>query len=227
MSFVDSLCVRLAYQANNIQLLEQALTHRSFGGSNNERLEFLGDALLDLVIGEALFHQFSDQKEGVLSRYRAELVKGKALAEVARELKLNEVVRLGSGERKSGGANRDSILADSLEALLGAIYLDADFNVAKTLVLSLFEVRLSSIASTAREKDAKTALQEALQAKKLQIPEYQLEKTSGEQHQQTFYVRCVLTDINKTVSEQGRSKKIAEQQAAASMLSLLQFEQIV
>ena len=227
MSVVNQLCLRLNYQAGNIALLEQALTHRSFGGTNNERLEFLGDALLDLVIGEALYHQFPEQKEGILSRYRAELVKGSSLADLAREIGLNDVVRLGSGEKKSGGANRDSILADSFEAVLGAIYLDKGFAAGKDLILSLFKTRLEGIANTAKNKDPKTALQEKLQAKKYQLPLYVLEKTSGEQHQQIFFVSCELQENSKKVTEQGRSKKLAEQNAAASMLALLEQDNLL
>lgn len=227
MSALNELCQRLNYEPENILLIAQAVTHRSFGDTNNERLEFLGDALLDLVIGEALFHQFSQQKEGVLSRYRAELVKGSALAKLGREIGLNEVVRLGSGEKKSGGANRDSILADSFEAVLGAVYLDKGFEYSKALVLMLFATRLQDIENAARDKDPKTALQEKLQASKLQLPNYQLERTSGPQHQQTFYVSCELQDISRKISEQGRSKKLAEQSAAASMLALLEQENLL
>ncbi|NRB37505.1 MAG: ribonuclease III [Pseudomonadales bacterium] len=227
MSALKELCLRLNYQADNVRLIEQAVTHRSFGGSNNERLEYLGDALLDLVIGEALFHQFAEQKEGVLSRYRAELVKGSALAELARELGLSHVIRLGSGEKKSGGADRESILADSFEAILGAIYLDKGFDYSKTLVLILFASRLQGIEVSAKNKDPKTALQEILQAQKYQLPLYQLEKATGQQHQQTFFVSCILQDLKKDVTEQGRSKKIAEQNAAASMLILLEKENLL
>lgn len=227
MSTLENLCQRLDYKPNNLTLLEQAITHRSFAGDNNERLEFLGDALLDLIIGEALFHQFSDKKEGVLSRYRAELVKGQTLAQLALELGLNEIIRLGSGERKSGGANRDSILADSFEALLGAIYLDSGFDQCQHVVQTLFKERLLTISSSAKDKDPKTALQEKLQAKKQGLPVYVLEKSSGQQHKQTFYVSCEVSELNKKIEEKGRSKKIAEQSAAAAMLALLEQEQLL
>lgn len=227
MSFIDPLCAKLSYRPRDTRLLEQALSHKSFTDSNNERLEFLGDALLDMVIGEALYHQFPDQKEGILSRFRAELVKGESLANLAKELHLNELIRLGAGERKSGGEHRPSILADSFEALLGAIYLDGGFEQGKKIVLFLFESRLAEIASTAKNKDPKTALQESLQALKLQIPLYQLVKTSGQQHQQTFFVSCILADLKKEVCEKGRSKKVAEQNAAAAMLDLLENENLL
>ncbi|CAA0100328.1 Ribonuclease 3 [BD1-7 clade bacterium] len=221
MSSLPSLLERLQYQPKDDALIRQALTHRSFGKDHNERLEFIGDALLDLVVGDALFQRFPEKPEGELSRFRAELVKGETLAELALDLDLGSYVRLGQGERKSGGGKRQSILANTFEAIIGAIYMEAGFDAARQTSLQLFERLIDSIEQRASHKDPKTTLQEHLQAQKRKLPIYQLESTSGQQHSQTFLVSCRLVDQDVSVEASGRSKKLAEQQAAALMLEQL------
>lgn len=203
---------RLGYQFKQPELLEQALTHRSCKGQHNERLEFLGDAVLSLVIAEALFEQFPKTREGDLTRMRAALVKGVTLAEVAQELQLAEYLRLGPGELKSGGFRRESILADALEAILGAIYLDTGMAACKERILFWFESRLLSIAP-GQQKDSKTLLQEYLQGLRLALPVYDVIATVGEAHQQTFTVRCSIAGMSPFVAT-GSSRRKAEQDAA-------------
>lgn len=205
-------------------LVQQALTHRSFSTDNNERLEFIGDAIIDLIIAEALYQQFPDKPEGELSRYRAELVRAATLADIAREIKLNSLVRLGDGERKSGGADRESILSGALEALLGAVYLVAGLAECQRIASLLFADRLKKIEDTALKKDAKTALQEWLQSRNQPLPQYQLLKTAGKQHHQTFYMACYVPGLEKTVEAEGTSKKMAEQHAAQLMLDWINKE---
>lgn len=219
---LDHLYQQLNYHPNNHSLFEQAVTHRSFSRDHNERLEFLGDAVLDLVIGEALYHQWSDRREGELSRYRAELVNGSYLANKARHLKLNQVIRLGSGERKTGGAERESIMAGTFEAIFGAIYLDAGYEVAKNILLSLFAEDIQHIGQRANNKDAKTRLQEWVQANKKGLPVYTLLRTCGQDHQQIFTMQCEITGLALKTVQEGSSKKMAEQLAAENMLSLLE-----
>src|SRR5690554_992037 len=166
------LCQQLGIEFNDEALLLQALTHRSAAAKNNERLEYLGDAILNFVIAEELFHRFPQAKEGKMSRLRASLVKGETLAEIARELKLGEVLILGQGELKSGGFRRESILADAVEALLGALLLDSNFETVKPLILRLYDERLDAIDVTETVKDPKTRLQELLQSRKLPLPLY-------------------------------------------------------
>lgn len=226
---MSAICTWLAetgYQPQQAKLFEQALTHRSYSQDNNERLEFLGDALLDLIIGEALYHQFPQKREGDLSRFRAELVKGETLAQIARELGFSPYLRLGTGEKKSGGGDRDSILAGSFEAVIGAIYLDSDFHHCQQWVSNLFAERLASITDIAEMKDPKTALQELLQARFNSLPDYQLIKTTGKQHQQVFHVACSVAKTGQQVVAKGSSKKLAEQNAARQMLGILQKEAI-
>jgi ribonuclease-3 len=202
-------------------LIEQALTHRSAGPLNNERLEFLGDALLGLIIAEALLERFPRASEGELSRRRATLVNKEALAGVARGLRLGDYLRLGSGELRTGGHARDSILADAFEALLGAIYLDQDFATARQVVLSVFDEPLSDGANRDAGKDPKTRLQEWLQARQLGLPDYEVIDIHGEQHAQRFSVRCRLAGDSREAVGDGSSRRRAEQQAAETMLALL------
>jgi ribonuclease-3 len=199
-------------------LLEQALTHRSAGSSNNERLEFLGDALIGFVIAEALLEAFPGADEGSLSRMRASVVKRESLARLARDLDLGSYLRLGSGELRAGGYTRDSILSDALEAVLGAVYLDAGYDSAHEVVLRLFEEPLRLAVAQRGGKDPKTRLQELLQARKRPLPEYDVTDIGGTQHAQSFTVTCVLPDELRASQGVGSSRRRAEQAAAAAML---------
>lgn len=219
---LDHFFRQLNYRPHNAALFEQALTHRSFSRDHNERLEFLGDAVLDLVIGEALYRQLPDKREGELSRFRADLVNGAYLAVKARQMGLHRLIRLGSGERKTGGADRDSILAGAFEAVFGALYLDAGYEQTRAAALAQFADDLAVIDQHGSRKDAKTRLQESLQAAKRDLPVYRLLKTSGQDHRQTFTVQCEIADLALITAESGSSKKMAEQNAAESMLALLQ-----
>lgn len=216
-----ALCRALGYQFTDTALLEQALTHRSCGNHNNERLEFLGDSILNFVIAEALYHQFPKAKEGQLSRLRARLVKGVTLAEIAREMNLGDCLRLGSGELKSGGFNRASILADAVEAIIGAIYLDAGFAACQERVLAWYSARLAELCLSDTHKDAKTRLQEFLQSRKSSLPVYHLTKVEGEAHEQTFYIECEVAMLEQRTLGEGGSRRIAEQQAASQALAKL------
>lgn len=211
----------LGYRFRDEELLERALTHRSVGASNNERLEFLGDAVLGLVISEALYHRFPRVEEGDLSRLRAHLVKRERLAEVAQELSLGELLHLGGGERKSGGRRRDSILADAVEALLAAVYLDGGYGAAHELVERLFESRIRALPEPEALKDPKTRLQEHLQGQGAQRPEYRLIEEQGEAHSRQFHVLCQLPDQSLRVEGFGRSRRQAEQAAARAALDRL------
>lgn len=203
-------------------LLLQGLTHRSAGPLNNERLEFLGDALIGFVVAEALCARFPVADEGNLSRMRASLVKRESLAKLARGLDLGDYLRLGAGELRTGGHARDSILADALEAVLGAVYLDAGFEVARKVVLDLFGGRIEQIDGEQAGKDPKTRLQEWLQSRKRPIPEYVLINIGGTQHDQVFTVSCVLNDAAISTQGQGTSRRRAEQAAAESMLEKIE-----
>jgi len=203
------------------ELMAQALTHRSAGPANNERLEFLGDALLGLVIAEALWQRFPEADEGELSRRRAALVNKQSLAEVARSLRLGDYLRLGAGELRTGGHARDSILADGLEAVIGAVYLDQGLTVAREMLLRLFAGPLASVERRRALKDPKTRLQEALQSKRRPLPEYEVVDVSGQQHAQRFAVRCRLLDAERATIGQGTSRRRAEQDAAERMLERL------
>jgi ribonuclease-3 len=205
-------------------LLTQALTHRSAGPTNNERLEFLGDALLGLVIAETLWERFPDADEGELSRRRAALVNKESLAALSRELGVGDYLKLGSGELRSGGFARDSILADALEALLGAVYVDKGFEQSRAMVLRLFERPLQQIARGDAIKDPKTRLQELLQAARRPLPSYEVVDISGSQHAQSFVVRCRLEHDHREVEGKGTSRRRAEQAAAEEMLNQLSEE---
>ncbi|QIK37115.1 ribonuclease III [Caldichromatium japonicum] len=211
----------LGHRFQREDLLVQALTHRSFGAANNERLEFLGDALLGFVIAEILLERFPTANEGTLSRMRAALVKREALAALARDLRLGEVLRLGAGELRTGGHARDSILADALEAVFGAVYLDAGFERARAVVLERFASRLAQIDASESGKDPKTRLQEWLQGARRPLPDYQVLAIEGEQHDQIFTVSCQLQDAELMTQGTGTSRRRAEQSAAERMLELL------
>ena len=218
----ERLTLKLGYQFNDIRLLHEALTHRSVAGGNNERLEFLGDSIVNFIIAEALYQKFPLAKEGELSRLRANLVKGDTLAKVAKEIGLGDCLKLGIGELKSGGFRRISILADALEAIIAAIYLDSDFNACAAVVAKLFDKRLNDVKIDASLKDAKTQLQEFLQAKKLPLPDYEVERIEGDAHDQTFYMYCRVSSLNEQSKGSGMSRRKAEQEAAMKLLHILQ-----
>ncbi len=213
------------YAFHDQDLLRQALTHRSAGPPHNERLEFLGDALVNLIVADALFMRWPKADEGALTRARAELVRESALAGLARQMQLGEHLLLGSGELKSGGHRRDSILADSLEALAGAIYLDAGYEACRKSVLPWFQPGIEALPSGRVDKDAKTRLQEWLQARQLPLPEYELIKTLGEEHERSFRIRAGTGEPALHAEGVGSSRRAAEQQAAVGLLA--QIEQIV
>lgn len=217
---------KLGYTFTDPSLSELALTHRSCGKRNNERLEFLGDSILNFVIAEALYARFPNAKEGELSRLRAGQVKGETLAEIARELGFGDYLRLGSGELKSGGFRRDSILADSVEAVIGAIYLDSDMDTARGFVLKWYQARLDNIRLDKSQKDSKTRLQEFLQSRREPLPQYELVKVEGEAHDQTFYILCHVALLEKPTKGVGSSRRQAEQEAAKAAIESLQVEKI-
>ena len=210
------------YRFNDPELLSEALTHRSSGSFNNERLEFLGDSILNTVIAARLFERHPEASEGDMSRMRARLVRGSTLAEVAAAMELGRRIRMGEGERKSGGFRRSSILADAFEALLGAIYLDGGFEACRAVILERFDPLIDALPSSDQLKDAKTRLQEWLQGRARPLPEYRLLEESGADHQKSFRVACRLADADLQTEETGRSRRRAEQAAAARMLALLE-----
>lgn len=216
----DRLMRILEYQFKDKSLLQSALTHRSARGQNNERLEFLGDALINFVIAEELYHQFPQAEEGELSRLRAVLVKGQSLAQLAFELGLPDFLRLGPGELKSGGFSRESILADAFEAIVGAIYLDSDFVTCRERVLLWFMSRIKDV-HLAIQKDAKTRLQEFLQGRRLPLPIYEVLSIEGEAHAQLFHVECRVENLPYSTKSVGASRRKAEQIAAEAFLDLL------
>ena len=213
---------RLGYSFANPALASQALTHRSFGTPHNERLEFLGDGLLNCAVAILLYERFPDLPEGDLSRLRAALVNQAALSGVALGLGLGDRLRLGEGELKSGGFRRPSILADALEALLGAVFLDGGFDAVKGAVAQLLADRLERAEGLPVAKDPKTALQEHLQARRLALPRYAVLKTEGEAHDQTFTVECRVDDLGIVAQGKGASRRAAEQAAAIALLAQLQ-----
>jgi ribonuclease III len=215
------LQARVGHKFKNKLLIEQALRHRSYGADNNERLEFLGDAVLNASIGHLLFAAMPDVPEGELSRVRAQLVRQESLHQIALALDIPSVIRLGEGEARSGGAQRPSILADALEAIIGATYLDAGFDVAHGLVQQLFAEVALAPQTRALAKDAKTELQEWLQGKKLALPAYTVTQVSGKAHQQTFEVECRVPELSTSAKADGRSRRAAEQAAAALVLAQL------
>ena len=212
---------RLQHQFANPALLQRAITHRSFSADNNERLEFLGDSVLSLAISSLLYAKLASMPEGDLSRVRANLVKQDTLHQLAVRLKVSEVLRLGEGEAKSGGQQRPSILADALEALIGAVYLDAGYASAEALVHRLFQGVEINPQMQAASKDAKTALQEWLQGRKMKLPQYKVVATVGAAHRQTFDVECDSPELSLTERGIGGSRRAGEQAAAAAMLATL------
>ncbi|MFC5577611.1 ribonuclease III [Lysobacter niabensis] len=212
----------LTHRFSRPDLLAQALTHRSAGAPHNERLEFLGDALVNVLIAEALYQNWPQADEGALTRARAELVRESALAPIARELDLGARLTLGPGEMKSGGHRRDSILADALEALIGAIYLDAGFETCRKVVLPWFEPAMAALPPPHKVgKDAKTRLQEWLQGKQKPLPVYALVSESGEDHAKIFHITCTLQHPPLTTDGEGGSRRAAEQMAAEAALQAL------
>ncbi|MEH6824889.1 MAG: ribonuclease III [Motiliproteus sp.] len=218
---IGKLGRRLGYQFVDPGLAEQALTHRSCGSKNNERMEFLGDSILNFVIADALFLRFPTAKEGQLSRLRARLVKGVTLAELAEEMALKEFLKLGAGELKSGGFNRHSIQADSVEALIGAIYLDTGMEPCRERILAWYQSRLERLTLEDTQKDPKTRLQEFLQSRRKALPVYHLIRVEGEAHEQTFYIDCEVEALEQHCAGQGASRRIAEQKSAAAALLAL------
>jgi len=211
----------LGYVFADAGLLDLALTHRSAGAPNNERLEFLGDALLGFVVAELLYAAEPDAHEGRLTRLRAHLVRRETLAAIARELQLGEVLRLGPGELKSGGRGRDSILADALEALIGAIYLDSGMSACRGVLEALYRDRLARAAREVGLKDPKTRLQEALQGQGSALPQYTVVNLGGAAHDQSFTVECQVDGIPRPVTGFGTSRRKAEQDAASRALEEL------
>lgn len=203
------------------ELLQQALTHRSHGTSNNERVEFLGDSILNCVVAALLFERFPDLREGELSRLRATLVNQQTLFEIARALSLGDFLLLGEGELKSGGFRRPSILADALEALFGSIFLDAGFERAREVIIKIFQPHLAVIDPHNPAKDAKTALQELLQGSRLPLPQYVLQFTRGEAHEQVFEVECRVPALDISAVGSGGSRRAAEQEAARRVYDLI------
>jgi ribonuclease-3 len=218
---LDELQRRLGHRFAQPELLARALTHRSFGADHNERLEFLGDAVLSLAVSSLLFERFAGSDEGDLTRVRAHLVREDSLHRVALQVGLPEVVRLSDGEARGGGAQRASILADALEALIGAVFVDGGFDAARALVQRLFGEVIASTEIGGWAKDAKTELQEWLQARRLPVPTYRIAATRGQAHAQTFEVECVVPALGLTEAGEGRSRRQAEQEAARRMLDAL------
>lgn len=219
MNELARLYKRIGYQFSDEALVEEALSHRSVGSTNYERLEYLGDSLLNFVIADELHATHTDLDEGALSRLRASLVRGTTLAAIARELELGEFLRMGTGELRSGGFNRDSTLADLVESLIGAAYRDSDFDTARALVLNLYKDRLQNTSSVDDLKDPKTRLQELLQGRGLERPIYTVVKTEGKAHEMTFTVTCEIDSHKVKVSSVASSRRKAEQAAAAEVLA--------
>lgn len=217
----EELCKKLGLRFNNPKLFTTALTHRSASSNNNERLEFLGDSILGFVIAHKLYELFPAASEGVLSRLRAGLVNQGSLAELARKHQLGDYLVLGSGELKSGGFRRDSILSDAVEAIIGALYSDQGMDACQQWILQLFAEKLKGLSLDNWQKDPKTQLQELMQSKKLDLPDYTLLTMSGLAHEQVFKVKCTTTLITESCIGTGNSRKKAEQSAAELMLELL------
>ena len=218
---LEALQQRIGHRFADPRLLVRAITHRSFGSGHNERLEFLGDAVLSLAISGLLYEHFSGSDEGDLTRVRAHLVREDSLHRVALQLGLPEVVRLSDGEARGGGAQRASILADALEAVLGAAYIDGGFDAARSLVQRWFGEIIATTEIASWAKDAKTELQEWLQGRRLPVPAYRIVATRGQAHAQTFEVECAVPALGLAESGEGRSRRIAEQEAARRMLDAL------
>jgi len=210
-----ALCSRIGYEFAQPQLLQRALTHRSYGPANNERLEFLGDSVLNCSVANYLYSNYPDLPEGDLSRLRSNLVNQQTLCTLAQQIDLGEMLLLGEGERKSGGHRRPSILADAMEALFGAVFLDNGFDAAQRVVLGLYVPFIEQADMQTLGKDAKTLLQEYLQGRKLALPKYTVLATEGEAHAQRFRVECLIAQLKLTTHGEGSSRRAAEQAAAA------------
>lgn len=221
MHELESLSQRLHHTFNDLSLLEAALTHRSANRNHYERMEFLGDAVLNMVISATLYEKFPEASEGQLSRLRASLVKGENLSKHAKQMELGEYLRLGSGELKSGGFRRKSILADVFESIIGAIYLDAGLEQARNFILQVFKQQLDAADLSKNLKDPKTQLQEFLQARGCDLPMYEIQSTRGKAHNQTFQVSCEVSLLSAPVIGTGSSRRQAEQAAAKQVLELL------
>ncbi|MDD5275704.1 MAG: ribonuclease III [Methylovulum sp.] len=217
----EALAKKLGLTFNDPKIFTTALTHRSFSANNNERLEFLGDSILGFVIAQKLYDQFPEASEGALSRIRASLVNETSLAELARKHQLGEYLLLGPGELKSGGFRRDSILSDALEAIMGALFKDQGIVACQQWIEILFADKLQGLSSTHGQKDPKTQLQELMQARKLDLPDYTLLTMTGPSHEQTFKVQCTISLIADISIGTGISRRKAEQAAAEKMLELL------
>ncbi len=213
---------RLEYTFNDESLLRLALSHCSSGQDNNERLEFLGDSILGFIIADELYRRFPQAREGQLSRLRADLVQRGTLAEMARELEIGPALQLGTGEHKSGGRERDSILADTLEALISAICLDGGLDTCRKIVIGWFKSRLDNLDLDAQTKDAKTRLQEHLQAIKAELPDYEVMEVVGKDHEQTFAVLCHVSMLAEPLAGYGSTRREAEQEAAEAVLRALE-----
>ncbi|MFD2178695.1 ribonuclease III [Veronia pacifica] len=220
-TLINKLQRRIGYQFADSAHLSLALTHRSANSKHNERLEFLGDSILSFVIADDLYHRFPSVDEGDMSRMRATLVRGNTLAELGREFELGDVLMLGPGELKSGGFRRESILADAIEAIIGAIYLDSDLETVRGIVLNWYQSRLDTIKPGASQKDPKTRLQEFLQGRRKPLPAYNVTKVQGEAHNQQFTVECEVTGLERPVVGKGSSRRKAEQAAAELALQKL------
>ena len=218
---LEALQRRLGHRFANPALLQRALTHRSFGAEHNERLEFLGDTVLALAVSELLYERFSGSDEGDLTRVRAHLVREDSLHKAALALGLPELLRLSEGEARGGGAQRASILADALEALIGAVFQDGGYAKARALVQGLFGEVIQATEADSWSKDAKTELQEWLQARRIAVPSYRIVATRGQAHAQTFEVECAVPTLARRAAGQGRSRRAAEQEAARRLLAEL------
>lgn len=225
MNQYEKICQIFNYQFKDENLLKLALTHRSMGSNNNERLEFLGDSILGMVISSELFNRFPNEKEGVLTRLRSSLVKGETLSQISAELNLGEFIQLGSGELKSGGFRRASTLADVVEAIIGAIYLDSHIDsgikIVQKIILTIFDDRLNDCQPGGVLKDPKTRLQEYLQSRNISVPTYSVVSVSGKEHQQTFKVSCAIEGLPNQVVAKGASRRKAEQAAAEKALEAI------
>lgn len=216
---VHSLEKTLGHVFVDSGIFTRALTHRSFGTPHNERLEFLGDGLLNLAIANLLYNKFPQMAEGELSRLRANLVNQAVLAQIATDIALGQMIRLGEGEIKTGGASRPSILADTIESLIGAVFIDAGFEAANSVVAKLFAHLIDNPDRLAPTKDAKTQLQEIMQGNRQALPQYMVKRIEGQAHQQTFFVECITERPAHKVEGQGSTRRLAEQDAAAKVLA--------
>lgn len=221
---IKNLQKKIKYNFSKIKLLKQALTHRSANSHHNERLEFLGDSILNFIITNNLYHRFPKIDEGNMSRMRAKLVKGNTLAKIAKEFNLGKCLYLGAGEFKNGGFLRESILANTIEAIIGSIFLDSNFLKTEKIILKWYYTRLTKITPGDKQKDPKTRLQEYLQSHHLPLPNYSLKKIYGEAHNQKFIIQCTISCSKKIIQGKGSSRRKAEQKAAEKTLKILKLK---